>query len=163
MHVLPYPLAIALPKERKPCHGYDKTGRKNRYGVYTGIWEGSNFQALQSSKRGQLRFHHSVLVSWVPAATPGILRVLLVDDDPLVCDSVRRMLEFDQRSVQSVGSAAEALAVCEKEEFDLVILDYLMPVVKGDVLAKALKNRYPALPILMITADPEKLNGAAPL
>jgi len=71
------------------------------------------------------------------------------------------MLEFDQRQVQSVGSGAEALALCERESFDLVILDYLMPAMKGDVLARALKERHPDLPIIMITADAEKSEPSA--
>ena len=72
------------------------------------------------------------------------------------------MLEFDQRHVHSVGSAAEALVVCEKEQFDVVILDYLMPGMKGDELALMLKNRYPSLPIIMVTADAEKFNASGP-
>lgn len=103
-----------------------------------------------------------MLLSAVPATTPNVWRVLLVDDDPLVSDSIRRMLEFDQRHVHNVGSAAEALAVCEKEQFDVVILDYLMPVMKGDELAIVLKDRYPDLPIIMITADAEKFNPSGP-
>jgi CheY-like chemotaxis protein len=84
-----------------------------------------------------------------------------VDDDPLVSDSIRRMLEFDSRQVKSVPSGADALALLEKESFDLVIIDYLMPEMKGDRLAVMLKQRYPALPILMITADPEKIDAIA--
>jgi two-component system, OmpR family, response regulator ResD len=89
--------------------------------------------------------------------------VLLVDDDPLVSDSIRRMLEFDQRNVKAVSNGADALALCEKEAFDLVILDYLMPGMKGDVLAITLKARHPGRPILMITADAEKLEAMAEL
>lgn len=112
----------------------------------------------------QLHLGQSVLISWVPATTtPKVWRVLLVDDDPLVSDSIRRMLEFDQRYVHNVSSAAEALAICEKESFDIVILDYLMPVMKGDALAVMLKDRFPGLPIIMITADAEKLDTSAPL
>jgi len=92
----------------------------------------------------------------VPETTTKPWRVLLVDDDPLVSDSIRRMLEFDQCQVKAVGSGADALALLEKEKFDLVILDYLMPVMKGDTLAVILKSNYPNLPILMITADAEK-------
>jgi len=103
-----------------------------------------------------------VLFSRVPAVTPKVWRVLLVDDDPLVADSIRRMLEFDQRQVHSVGNGADALAVCEQENFHVVILDYLMPVMKGDELAVALKERHPDLPIIMITADAEKLDPSAP-
>jgi two-component system, OmpR family, response regulator ResD len=81
-----------------------------------------------------------------------------VDDDPLVSDSIRRMLEFDQRHVETVSSGRDALALCENGSFDLVIVDYLMPGMKGDVLAIALKARHPTLPILMITADAEKID-----
>jgi len=69
------------------------------------------------------------------------------------------MLEFDQHKVKVTTTAADALDVCEKETFDLIILDYLMPVMKGDKLAIALKERFPHLPILMITADAEKVES----
>jgi len=123
--------------------------------VYTGFFPAGSWNT-------QLHFPDSVLRSRVPAATPKVWRVLLVDDDPLVSDSIRRMLEFDQRQVHSVGTGAEALDVCQKERFDVVILDYLMPVMKGDALAVSLKERYPDLPIIMITADAEKLDPSAP-
>jgi CheY-like chemotaxis protein len=89
--------------------------------------------------------------------------VLLVDDDPLVSDSIRRMLEFDHREVQCAASGAEALAVCEKQTFDVVLLDYLMPVMKGDVLAIKLKALCPDLPIIMITADADRVAQSAGL
>jgi len=94
----------------------------------------------------------------MPATSPTVWRILLVDDDPLVCDSVRRMLEFDRRNVHVATGGNEALALCEKETFDLVILDYLMPGMKGDTLAATLKQRYPHQPIIMITADAERLS-----
>jgi CheY-like chemotaxis protein len=102
-----------------------------------------------------------VLNCAVPETAIKPWRVLLVDDDPLVSDSIRRMLEFDQCRVQTVASGADALALCEKESFDLVIIDYLMPVMKGDTLAVMLKSNFPSLPILMITADAEKQDAAA--
>jgi CheY-like chemotaxis protein len=73
------------------------------------------------------------------------------------------MLEFDQRNVKAVASGAEALAVCESETFDLVIVDYLMPGMRGDRLAVALKERHPNLPIMMITGAAEKQSTAANL
>ena len=84
-----------------------------------------------------------------------------MDDDPLVCDSIRRMLEFDNCRVKSATSAADALTFCDQEKFDLVILDYLMPGTKGDKLALDIKSRFPALPILMITAAPERVESLA--
>lgn len=95
----------------------------------------------------------------MPAPTASAWRILLVDDDPLVCDSVRRILEFDQRKVEVATNANDALAICEKEKFDLVILDFMMPVMKGDRLAVLLKERFPQLPIIMITADAGKVES----
>lgn len=69
------------------------------------------------------------------------------------------MLEFDNCKVKAATTAADALAFCDQEKFDLVILDYLMPGMKGDKLALAIKSRFPSLPILMITAAAEKVNS----
>jgi len=73
------------------------------------------------------------------------------------------MLEFDHHKVTTAASAAEALAICDNETFDLVLLDYLMPVTKGDELARLLKERFPRLPIIMITADAEKVESTEEL
>jgi CheY-like chemotaxis protein len=69
------------------------------------------------------------------------------------------MLEFDRREVEVATSAKEALAFCEKQTFDLIMLDYIMPLMKGDALALAIKERFPKQPIIMITADAEKLES----
>lgn len=95
----------------------------------------------------------------MPATTTSAWRILVVDDDPLVCDSVRRMLQVDGRQVALAGSAKEALTLCDQQAFDLVIIDYLMPVMKGDKLALVIKERFPYKPIIMITADAEKLES----
>lgn len=95
----------------------------------------------------------------MPATTTSAWRILVVDDDPLVCDSLRRMLEVDGRQVALAVSAKDALTLCDKQAFDLIIIDYLMPVMKGDKLALVIKERYPDKPIIMITADAEKLES----
>jgi CheY-like chemotaxis protein len=95
----------------------------------------------------------------MPASENNAWRVLLVDDDLLVCDSIRRMLEFDGHSVIVTTSAEEALAVCDDHIFDVILLDYLMPVTRGDELALAIKERLPHQPIIMITADAEKVEA----
>lgn len=69
------------------------------------------------------------------------------------------MLEVDGRQVALAVSAKDALTLCDKQAFDLIIIDYLMPVMKGDKLALVIKERYPDKPIIMITADAEKLES----
>jgi CheY-like chemotaxis protein len=84
-------------------------------------------------------------------------RVLVVDDDQLVCDSVRLMLALDGHTVETVSNAKTALEVFQKGKFDLVMLDYEMPGMNGDELAAAIKALNLNQPIVMITAYPEML------
>jgi len=83
---------------------------------------------------------------------PTTRRILLVDDEPVVRDSVRRVLEFDGHAVEVVASGAEALTVLQNASFDLVITDYEMPLMKGDELATAIKVVLPLQPVLMVSA-----------
>ncbi len=87
-------------------------------------------------------------------------RILVVDDEPLVCDAVKMMLDFDGHAVATAGSAKDALAMLEKSRFDLVITDYQMPLMRGDELAAAIKARNPKQPVVMITAYAEMLQAA---
>jgi CheY-like chemotaxis protein len=87
-------------------------------------------------------------------------RILVVDDEPLVCDAVKMMLEFDGHLVETAGNGKEALALLEKDQFDVVITDFEMPVMKGDELAAAIKARTPKQPVVMITAYAEMLQAS---
>ena len=87
-------------------------------------------------------------------------RILVVDDEPLVCDAVKMMLDFDGHVVETAGSAKAALVMLEKDKFDLVITDFEMPVMKGDELAAVIKARDPKQPVVMITAYAEMLKAA---
>ena len=87
-------------------------------------------------------------------------RILVVDDEPLVCDAVKMMLDFDGHVVETAGGAKEALAMLEKGKFDLVITDFEMPDMKGDALAAVIKARDPKQPIVMITAYAEMLRAS---
>ena len=95
-------------------------------------------------------------------ATPEnmVRRILVVDDEPLVCDSLRMVLELDHHQVQTTNSGHEALAAIQNGKYDLIILDYEMPVMKGDKLAAAIKALSPQQPIIMITGYAEKLRLA---
>lgn len=86
-------------------------------------------------------------------------RILVVDDEPFVCDAVKMMLRFDGHDVETASSGADALALFDKSKFDLVITDYQMPVMKGDELAAAIKSRLPEQPVVMITAHAEQLQS----
>ena len=92
-------------------------------------------------------------------------RILVVDDEALVCDSIRKVLTLDRHEVEAVTSGQEALAALKAGNFDLVIIDYEMPGMKGDKLAVAIKALSPQRPIIMMTAYSEalRLSGSFPL
>ena len=87
-------------------------------------------------------------------------RILVVDDEPFVCDAVRMMLVFDGHEVETANSGHEALALLDNAKFDVVITDFAMPGMKGDELAVAIKSRFPGQPIVMITAYAEMLQAS---
>ncbi len=87
-------------------------------------------------------------------------RILVVDDEPLVCDALKMMLEFDRHVVETANSAQEALTLFEKGRFDLVITDFEMPGMKGDALAAAIKSKVPTQPVVMVTAYAELLRSS---
>src|SRR3954470_15716868 len=87
-------------------------------------------------------------------------RILVVDDEPFVCDAVKMMLAFDGHDVVTANDAKEALVVFDKNKFDLVITDFAMPGMKGDELAAAIKARSPRQPVVMITAYAEMLQSS---
>ena len=94
-----------------------------------------------------------------PTATK--LRILVVDDEPLVCDAVKMLLEFDGHHAETSPDGMTALTVFVPGKYDLVVVDYEMPGMKGDQLAVAIKERAPRQPILMLTAHGEMLRAAA--
>jgi CheY-like chemotaxis protein len=88
-------------------------------------------------------------------------RILLVDDDPCVRGLCRVILKLDNHTVTEANDGAEALDLFIKANFDLVVSDFEMPVMKGNELALRIKQLAPKQPILMITAYRKELGDSA--
>jgi two-component system nitrogen regulation response regulator NtrX len=79
-------------------------------------------------------------------------RILVVDDEPAIRDTMRMTLEYDGHEVIAAGSGQEAIALAEKESPDLVFLDIKMPGMDGlDVLSR-LRATNETLPVVIISA-----------
>ncbi|MDX8031070.1 response regulator transcription factor [Lentzea sp. BCCO 10_0856] len=78
------------------------------------------------------------------------MRLLVVDDDPDVRDSLRRSLEFEGYEVTTAADGAEALPLVHHA--DLAILDLMMPNVDGSEACRRLRAAGERLPVLMLTA-----------
>ena len=84
-----------------------------------------------------------------PAPRP---RVLVVDDDKAVRESLRRSLEFNGYDVSLASDGAEALAGIASTDPDVVVMDVMMPRLDGLEATKALRKAGNDLPILVLTA-----------
>jgi CheY-like chemotaxis protein len=84
------------------------------------------------------------------ASVPGA-RILLVEDDPRVRAATVGALEDLDYEPVSCSSGAEAIALFERQEFDLVISDVIMPEMTGPELVRELKARRPQIAILFVT------------
>lgn len=84
------------------------------------------------------------------------MRILLVDDDPAAARLYRAMLANDGHDVIVCDSGIDAVEVAERERerLDLVITDFNMPGIKGDVTLSLLRARLPNLPVVILTSEP---------
>lgn len=80
------------------------------------------------------------------------IRVLVVDDEPQVCQSVEKILKRKGYSVEHALCVSNALDRLEKtEQIDLIIADLMMPQAGGMELLKTTRDRWPKIPVLIIT------------
>ena len=79
-------------------------------------------------------------------------RLLVVDDDPDVRDSLRRALGYAGYAVATAVNGADALASVSRSPVDLIILDVLMPMLDGFDTCRALRERGNATPVIVLTA-----------
>jgi len=84
------------------------------------------------------------------------MRILVVDDERAVRESLRRALELEGYEIELAGDGSEALYRLESnEEPDAMILDVLMPGVDGLEVCRRLRGSGSRLPVLMLTARTE--------
>ncbi|HEY7487830.1 MAG TPA: response regulator transcription factor [Streptosporangiaceae bacterium] len=86
------------------------------------------------------------------AASSPRARVLVVDDEPAVRESLTNSLEFEGYEVVTASDGLEALDKAEAEKPDLVVLDVLMPRLDGLTACRRLRARGDTTPVLMLTA-----------
>ena len=80
------------------------------------------------------------------------MRILVVDDDRAVRDSLRRSLEFNGYAVDVAADGAEALARVPLINPDCIVMDVMMPRLDGLETTKALRSAGNDVPILVLTA-----------
>jgi len=87
--------------------------------------------------------------------------ILVVDDEPFVCEAIKMLLSHDGHQVETAANGEEALTKCGSAQFDVIFTDFAMPGMKGDELADAIKVLSPKTPVIMLTAFPPSRQPAS--
>ena len=88
-------------------------------------------------------------------------KVLVVDDEKLIVKGIKFSLEQDGMDVECAYDGEEALAMAQKCEYDVVLLDIMLPKMDGFEVCKAI-SEFSNMPIIMLTAkggDMDKILG----
>ncbi len=90
-------------------------------------------------------------------------RVLVAEDDPVVRVALRELLEGEGFEVVGVAAnGAEAVALMEQVEPEVILSDVAMPVMNGLEATRSIKRRFPDVEVVILsgTADPEHVTEA---
>jgi len=89
-------------------------------------------------------------------------RILLAEDDPNLGTVLKDSLELEDNYVELFADGEQAWKSFNKDDFDICILDVMMPLKDGFTLAKEIKKVAPKMPIIFLTAKSmkeDKLEG----
>jgi DNA-binding NtrC family response regulator len=78
-------------------------------------------------------------------------RVLVIDDDQIVLDSISQLLTDDDYEVDVTLRGGEGLERAIREDYDIVLVDIRMPDMGGIKVLRDIRRKRPALPVVMIT------------
>jgi two-component system, OmpR family, phosphate regulon response regulator PhoB len=94
-------------------------------------------------------------------ATP--FRILLVEDEPIIRELVKSLLDEDAIEVECAANGTEGLKMAKTKKFDLVLLDVVMPGLDGITVCRMLKADFAtaATPLYMLTGKGKKADVEA--
>ena len=82
------------------------------------------------------------------------MNILVVDDDPIVLASCKRVLETEGYAVFTASSVPEAVTALAEREYVLLLADIKMPEYDGYHLLGSVKKEHPSLPVIVMSGFP---------
>ena len=98
-----------------------------------------------------------------PVSTKTKGRILVVDDELVVRDSLGKWFTSEGYTARPASGAREALEIIQQSEFDIALIDIKMPGMDGIALALAVARDLPKIPILLMTGYADQRERAAGL
>lgn len=87
--------------------------------------------------------------------TTGAINILVVDDEPSICRLAEKELASPGRVVTTAGTAAQAMKLAAKQDFDVIVLDVRLPDGHGLTLLEHFRESLPDVEVIMITGYSE--------
>ena len=82
-------------------------------------------------------------------------RILVVDDEKMIRNVIKEYAEFDGFEVTEAEDGREAVEICRKEDFDLIVMDIMMPRLDGYSAIKEIRKTK-QIPVIMLSARGEE-------
>ena len=89
-------------------------------------------------------------------------KILIVDDEIKIREMIRKYAEYEGFEVEEAGDGLEAVQLCNQNDYDLVVMDIMMPNLDGFSAVKDIKQKKPDLPFIMFSAlgeEYDKIHG----
>lgn len=88
------------------------------------------------------------------------MKILIVDDDPLVCKSLQVLLsrEEDMEIIGLAQNGSETIDFCKSQQPDIVLMDIQMPVMDGIQATRQIKREWPNIRVMMLTTFQDEKN-----
>ncbi|OGR85707.1 MAG: hypothetical protein A2901_05795 [Elusimicrobia bacterium RIFCSPLOWO2_01_FULL_54_10] len=86
-------------------------------------------------------------------AKPQDKQILVIDDDESICMYLKALFELEGFKVEFMNNGEDGVAFVDKNKVDMIILDWMMPILSGfEVLKLLQKDDHKGIPVVVITA-----------
>lgn len=83
------------------------------------------------------------------------MKILIVDDEAMIRDVLRKYVEFEGNEAFEAGDGMQAVALCRENDYDLILMDVMMPKLDGFSAVKEIKKSKD-IPVIMLSARGEE-------
>lgn len=135
-------------------HGtVEQAFQTSREGVFDYLTKPCDMDKLAETARGAVEAHRRA-ADCIPEANGEEIRLLVVDDEEELLDSLFMTLTRRGMKVATAQGGVEALQWLEQRNFEVVVLDIKMPGIDGISLLSLIKDSYPLTEVILLTGHP---------
>ena len=79
-------------------------------------------------------------------------KILIVDDEEKIREMIAKYAKYEGFEYETASDGIDAVDLCEHDNFDLVVMDIMMPKLDGFSAVKIIKEKHPDLPVILLSA-----------